>query len=285
MRSAPTAASSSAPSRASVARLATVASGKRPHAVPAAPRMYAGLTSRPNVSAVPPTDARYSPMGGEIPPFRSVVALERRAYRRPMATHVSLAAEVLEPDTGSRPSIVGAHLVGSVPLGSAHEVFRRTASALGDRVRRLPDGETGPRSDWILWQDPVFSALPQFEVGPPGPDTYRTLPKLRLRAGERAEDVAIGNLGFADAALASYKVFAQLKRDGAVPSHVRFQLALPTPLAPISAFIDAEHQAQIEPLYEACVLRELTAIFAAVPRDQLALQWDTRLEFAMLEGV
>ena len=202
-----------------------------------------------------------------------------------MATHVSLAAEVLEPGAGSHPSVVGAHLVGSVPLGSAHEVFRRTASALGDRLRRLPDGETGPRSDWILWQYPVFSSLPQFEVGPPGDGAYRTLPTLRLRPGERIENVAFDNLGLADAAIASYRTFAELKRDGVIPSHVRFQVSLPTPLAPISAFVDGEHQAAIEPIYEARVLEEVGEILAAVPHDQLALQWDTRLEFAMLEGV
>ena len=67
-------------------------------------------------------------------------------------------------------------------------MFRRTAGALGDRLRRIPDGETGPRSDWILWQYPVFSSRPQFEVGPPGDGTYRALPKLRLRAGETAQD-------------------------------------------------------------------------------------------------
>jgi SAM-dependent methyltransferase len=164
-------------------------------------------------------------------------------------------------------------------------VFRRTAEALGDRLRRLPDGEPGPRSDWILWQYPVFSALPQFEVGPPGSDTYRSLPKLRLREGERAEDIVLGNLGFADAAISSFAIFAKLKRDGVIPAHVRFQVSLPTPLAPVSAFIDPEHQAQVEPIYEAQVLRELDEIFAAVPHDQLALQWDTRLEFAILEGI
>jgi SAM-dependent methyltransferase len=183
------------------------------------------------------------------------------------------------------PAPVGVHLVGSVPLGSVEEVFRRTAGALGDRLRRLPDGEPGPRADWILWQYPVFSALPQFEVGPPGDGTYRTLPKLRLRDGVDPRDVVLGNLGFADAALASYRIFAKLKRDGAIPAHVRFQISLPTPLAPVSAFIDPEHQAVIEPIYEARVLQELDAIFAVVPHEQVALQWDTRLEFAMLEGV
>ncbi len=190
------------------------------------------------------------------------------------------AAEELSPHAP-----VGAHLVGSVPLGSVEEVFRRTAGVLGDRLRRMPDGEPGPRSDWILWQYPVFSALPQFEVGPPGADSYRTLPKLRLREGERAEDIVLDNLGFADAALSSYGIFARLKRDGVIPAHVRFQVSLPTPLAPVSAFVDPEHQAQVEPVYEAQVLRELEAIFAAVPHDQLALQWDTRLEFAILEGI
>ena len=168
--------------------------------------------------------------------------------------------------------------------GQRRAVFRRPPASLAANWP-LPDGEPGPRSDWILWQYPVFSALPQFEVGPPGADTYRTLPKLRLRDGERAEDIVLDNLGFADAAISSFAIFAKLKRDGVIPGHVRFQVSLPTPLAPVSAFIDPEHQALVEPIYEARVLCELERIFAAVPHDQLALQWDTRLEFAILEGI
>ena len=94
-----------------------------------------------------------------------------------VTTPTELEAAAADPLAQRTP--VGAHLVGSVPLGRVDEIFRRLAEALGDRLRRLPDGEPGPRSDWILWQYPVFSALPQFEVGPPGADTYRTLPKLR----------------------------------------------------------------------------------------------------------
>ncbi len=180
---------------------------------------------------------------------------------------------------------VGIHLVGSVPLGSAEEVFRTVADTVGDRLRRLPDGETGPRSDWILWQYPVFSSRPQFEVGPPGQDSYRTLPTLRLRSGDAGAALSFDNLGYADAATASYRRFAQLKRDGVIPPHVRFQLSLPTPLAPVTAFVAAEHRAQVEPAYEAQVLVELAAILAKIPADQLAIQWDARLEFAMLEGI
>ena len=179
----------------------------------------------------------------------------------------------------------GVHLVGSVPLASPEEVFRTLASGLGDRIRRVPDGETGPRSDWIVWQYPVLSALPQFEVGPPGTgNNYRALPRLRLRAGERAEDIRLENLGYAEAAIASYRVFARLKRDGEVPAACRLQVCLPTPLAPISAFIAAEDQAALEPIYEARMLRELAEIADAIPHEQLAIQWDTNVELGMLEG-
>jgi SAM-dependent methyltransferase len=180
---------------------------------------------------------------------------------------------------------VGVHLAGSVPLASAEDVFRRVAAQLGDRLRRIPDGETGPRSDWILWQYPVFSSLPEFVVGPPGDAAYRTLPKLRLRYGTSSREVSFDALGYAETAIASYRVFARLKRDGAVPGHCRFQVCLPTPLAPVSAFVAVEHQAEIEPLYEARMLDELAAILAAIPADQLAIQWDARVEFAMLEGL
>jgi len=38
-----------------------------------------------------------------------------------------------------------AHLIGSVPLPSGEEVFRRLASTLGPVLSRMPDGETGER--------------------------------------------------------------------------------------------------------------------------------------------
>jgi ubiquinone/menaquinone biosynthesis C-methylase UbiE len=179
---------------------------------------------------------------------------------------------------------LGVHLVGSVPLRSAGDVFRLLGERLGDRVRRLPDGETGPRADWIVWQYPVLSSRPQFEVAPPAPGSYRALPRLRLRSGDEAAELRFGSLGYADAALASYQTFGPLKRDGVVPPGCRFQVCLPTPLAPVSAFIAVEDQAAVEPAYEAAMMGELEQILDEVPHEQLALQWDTNVEFGMLEG-
>jgi SAM-dependent methyltransferase len=179
---------------------------------------------------------------------------------------------------------LGVHLVGSVPLASAEDVFRTIGGALGDRLRRLPDGETGPRADWIVWQYPVLSSRPQFEVAPPAPHSYRALPRLRLRPGEDGADLTFERLGYAEAAASSFRTFSVLKRDGDLPRGCRFQVSLPTPLAPVSAFVALENQEVAERAYESAMAVELQEILAAVPHDQLALQWDTNFEFGMLEG-
>jgi len=43
-------------------------------------------------------------------------------------------------------------LVGSIPLKSAAEVFAAVGKTLGGLVPRIPDGETGERINWIMFQ-------------------------------------------------------------------------------------------------------------------------------------
>ena len=52
-----------------------------------------------------------------------------------------------------------------------------------------------------------------------------------------------------------------------------------------SAFVVPEDQAEVEPVYEAALLNELARITAAIPQGELSIQWDTAVEFAILEGV
>ena len=110
---------------------------------------------------------------------------------------------------------------------------------------------------------------------PPGLNSWLPLPRVRLADGAPPDSVTFGALGYADAAIASYRIFARLKRDGLVPVACRLQICLPTPLAPITAFVVAEHQALLEPVYEDRLLAELRLILEVVPHDQLAIQWDT----------
>jgi hypothetical protein len=56
------------------------------------------------------------------------------------------------------------HLVGSIGLDTAEEVFRTVGKVLGRRIRRVPDGEPGGRRMWISWQYPLLRASPFLKV-------------------------------------------------------------------------------------------------------------------------
>jgi hypothetical protein len=179
----------------------------------------------------------------------------------------------------------GAHLVGSVPLPNAEAVFRASADHLGDRLRRVPDGETGPRLDWIVWQLQRFMADPQFEVIPPGPRNYAPNPRVALREGVSTDDFDFGALGYAESAISSFELFSELQASGDLPSHWRFQVSLPTPFAPISAFVVPGLELTLEAAYETAMEREIEQIAAVVSHERLAFQWDTAAEFGILEEV
>jgi hypothetical protein len=171
-------------------------------------------------------------------------------------------------------------LVGSVPLGSAEQVFLTCARALGGHVKRLPDGETGPRTNWIAWQRALLGANPGLrQLASAGP-----FPVFVLDPGHEGP-LAFGPLGYAKAARDSYAVFRRLRDDGRIPSGLRFQVSLPTPLAVVAQYIEASAQAAVEGPYGDRVLSETEEVLAAIPHADLALQWDVAVEFAVLEGL
>jgi len=181
-------------------------------------------------------------------------------------------------------NVRGALLVGSMPLVDSAAVFNFAAQHLGHHLRRIPDGETGSRINWTQWQVGVFKAVDalESEIFDAG---YLRRPKFRIKAGRSAGDIVFPPLGYASAARESYKTFRALKRSGVIADWTRFQVCLPTPVAPVTIFVFPEHQRAIEPLYEAAMLKELDSIVAYIPPNDLAIQWDTAIEFAILEGV
>lgn len=184
-------------------------------------------------------------------------------------------------DVAARASRV--HLVGSVPLDSSEAVFRSVAAALGPFVARIPDGETGVRKNWIAWQYEVLARTPGLEPVPVGDRGYLRRQLVRL-TGDRREP-RFGALGYADAALASYPIFERLQREGVIPAHCRFQVSLPTPLAPMTVFVSLDDRGLVEPAYERQLLAELARITDAIPHEKLALQWDVAAEFGLLERI
>src|SRR5438093_867102 len=139
----------------------------------------------------------------------------------------------------------GAHIVGSVPFRSAEAVFRTLSLSLGDRLRRIPDGETGERVLFAGWQVGTFAHHPDFEPVP-GRRLMEVVKPHRVRAGRNPDEVRFAQLGFAAAAEESYEVFKRLRSEGVVRPDVRFQVSLPTPVNCLAMVVDKRDIPAIE---------------------------------------
>ncbi|MGN6743576.1 MAG: hypothetical protein ACTHJL_09810 [Amnibacterium sp.] len=188
----------------------------------------------------------------------------------------------------SEPSAVvrGAHLVGSVHLPDAETVIRTVAQHLGGDVARIPDGEVGERYYWLQFQTRRLERTPGLVRQGDTPVLIRGEFDQRpfaLDGTVSAADLRFPDLGYADAAIESFRAFARLQDAGVVPAHVRFQVSLPTPAAVVGVFVAEQDRAAVEPVYERALFGELRRILDAIPHDRLAVQWDTAVEFAFLE--
>jgi hypothetical protein len=186
----------------------------------------------------------------------------------------------------------GVQLIGSVAMPDADGVFRTLAQGLGPWLKRVPDGETGPRQYWIRWQREMLLQHPAMEVDPSVPPLQfvqwdgklvRSIPGLRFRAGVEPRSVNF-ETGYAPAAVESYATFRRLRDAGAIPKGVRFQVSLPTPMAPGYLYVSPRAFADFLPPYERAMLAALDAIAAQIPHEDLAIQWDVCQEVLAFEN-
>ncbi|WP_431277321.1 hypothetical protein [Leifsonia poae] len=192
------------------------------------------------------------------------------------------------PANPETPTVRGAHLVGSINLPDAESVLRTVSDRLGDRLRRMPDGEVGERFYWIQFQTKRFDTMQGLTRIPVEPFYIRGIFDGRpfaIDEGVAADDLVFPDLGYADAALESYATFARLRENGVIAPGIRFQVSLPTPAAITGAFVVAADRAAFEPAYERALFAELRRIVDGIPHEDLAIQWDTAVEFALLESV
>ena len=204
-------------------------------------------------------------------------------------------------NTSKRP----VHLVGSIPLENTEEVFRTTSSILGDHLPRIPDGETGNRLQWIMFQFLLMTKMQEFEVvgGKISSQElndeiqrYGTNPEagfdlsqrqLQVKGGVKIENITFPALGYAEEAIKSYNKFKTLKGSGEIHKNCRFQISLPTPLAPIQTFFFPKGHGESIALYnqyKKAMLNELRTLTHEIPAEDLAIQWDVCIEVIMLEN-
>jgi hypothetical protein len=106
----------------------------------------------------------------------------------------------------------------------------------------------------------------------------------KLKDGVAPEDVRFEPLGYAENAAASYRTFCALRERGVIPRGARFLVCIPSPLAFLFVLIAGSERSRVEPGYMQRLLLEIDDIAAAVPHEDLAIQFDCVMEMLVPEG-
>ncbi len=193
----------------------------------------------------------------------------------------------------------GLLLVGSVPLDTVEEVMRTFGGALGPYLPALPDGEVGERRSWVnrlCYQ--IFNGMEALEtLRRPRPVDGREqlLPRTRdeawqFRVRPGVSRVLFGNLGtrlgYARDAVSSYFVFRTLRDQGVLPPGLRFQISIPMVNSVVRPlyFPEPGDVDKVRPGFEELLAAELDAIYARIPHQDLAVQWDCAWETQAVSG-
>jgi hypothetical protein len=189
-------------------------------------------------------------------------------------------------------------LVGSIPLDTAEQVFRRVGGPLGPYLAYMPDGEVGDRRYWIdgiAYR--VFNGHPEIETTRhPAPDAngvenWRPLgmhDQFQFRVKPGVVQVCFGDpgwrLGYTKDAVASHFVFRTLQKDGVISAGVRFQVCLPLTGSAIGLFFpDPADQAKVAPGLTEAFRAEVAKMVELIPPAELAIQWDLAVENRLVD--
>ena len=174
------------------------------------------------------------------------------------------------------------YFVGSIPLKDGEDVFRQLHREVGPYFQRIPDGETGERGKWIVFQQRMLQEHPAMEIDPDSAaaaggsmdgTVLREIRRVRLKLDVDPESVVL-DTGYDRAALSAYSTFRRLRGDGTIPKDVRFQFALPTPMATGLMYVSPIGRDRYLYAYEQALLKALSNILAIIPHDELSIQFD-----------
>jgi hypothetical protein len=180
----------------------------------------------------------------------------------------------------------GCHLVGSILLPDTETVFRECIERIPNRLKRVPDGETGNRSYFTAFQFAVFSSLPQcmapFAMNKAA--ERKDIPPAEVKENIVKLQRLTIETGYDEAAIESYATFKRLKDEGVIPKGVRFQVCLPTGASVVIALHHQYREAGFQ-VYEAALFRAMRRLQDAIPAEELSIQIDLAVDTAFWEGV
>ena len=183
------------------------------------------------------------------------------------------------------------HLVGSVNLSGAEEVFREGAEHVGDLVVALPDGETDHRRAWIQHLAykvfyPNTDLIVRQRPTPPGWYAATFEDQWSFEVEPHLNRVTLGELGYAAAAGDAYRLLRRLRDEGAAADDIRLQVALPFVPSGIGFVAqDVRTYRILADAYRESLRAEIDRLLDVVPAEDLSIQWDLAFEVIAQTGV
>ena len=125
------------------------------------------------------------------------------------------------------------------------------------------------------WQAPMERAALRTPAGSsPGHSALcwdgkllREIPRLRVKPGARLNPATV-KTGYADMAIESWRLFDRLQQEGVIPAGVKFQISLPTPIAPTYNNMVPTDRPALIPVLTTHLLGEVAAIARALPSER-----------------
>jgi hypothetical protein len=184
------------------------------------------------------------------------------------------------------------HLVGSIPLNSSEEVFCSICDTLSGHVKRIPDGETGKRTNWIFFQRQMLAQHPDMERDDTIPSfkfkqwdgkVIREVDLLKIK--DNADlDRLVFPIGYSEYAIESFKDFERLQSAKKIPFDVKFQVSLPTPFATAYNYISPNGREKFLKIYQNSMTLDVQKIIDFIPHNKLAIQWDVCQEILIFNN-
>lgn len=175
-------------------------------------------------------------------------------------------------------------LVGSVPLGDTREVLRYCSEGLRGLLRSLPDGETGERNYFVKFQADKFPPIMRSKFVDNAPAARVQLTREQIESGQSMLKNMDLETGYDEAAIESYDIFKQLRDEGVIEKHVKFQVSMPTIANVIGVLIQEDFRPLVEPVYEKALFKSLRRIQDRIPHEDLAIQIDLGMDMAYWEN-
>ncbi|KIW90882.1 uncharacterized protein Z519_08665 [Cladophialophora bantiana CBS 173.52] len=182
------------------------------------------------------------------------------------------------------------HLVGSFPAPDATTAFSTCSAALKGRIKSIPDGEPGWRWNFTIGlvqkkatENPAIGKIWREYDEKYDPLPVKEMPAEEVKQLRDAIKLTSWKLGYAEDAAASYKIFCKLREEGRIEKHVRFQVCLPG-VSSMAIFVKPAFQYLVEDLAYQAMLQETEAIAAAIPAEDLAIQFDIASDYIKNEA-